>query len=320
MRKISTSVAAITASVALGASALVAGSATPAQAAGCSTNLSSFSSVRQGSSGAAARTVECTLKAAGYATTVNGRISSADVTAIKKFQRAQGISANGIVSRATWTALVAKGSTPYLRYGKTGSAVVRVQRALTAAGFKVSDTGYFGPQTRAAVKRYQRAVGLKVTGTVNASTWAALQKGTVAKAAKKAKKVTTTVNRRATTSSLKTSAKASKAVKFAYRQIGDRYRYGGTGPNAWDCSGLTRGSWKAAGVSIPRTSQAQYSKLRKVKKSQLRPGDIVAFYSGRSHVGIYVGNGYVIHASRPGKPVAKIKMKYMPYAGAVRPA
>ena len=322
MRKIITSVAAVTASVALGASALVAGSAAPAQAAGCNTNLSSFGTVRQGSTGTAARAVECTLRS--YGTSVNGRISGSDVAAIKKFQRAKGISATGVVSRATWTAIVAKGSAPYLRYGKKGSSVVRVQRALTAAGFKVPDTGNFGSLTRAAVKKYQAAVGLKVTGTVNSSTWSALQRGKVAKAKSAAKKTTVkkaTAKRTATkASSVSGSTKAKRAVSFAYKQIGDRYRYGGTGPNAWDCSGLTRGAWKSAGVSIPRTSQAQYSKLKKVKKSSLRPGDIVTFYSGRSHVGIYVGNGYVIHASRPGKPVSKIKMKYMPYAGAVRPA
>ena len=73
-------------------------------------------------------------------------------------------------------------------------------------------------------------------------------------------------------------------------------------------------------MKIPRTSQAQYRSLKKVSKSNLRPGDLVTFYGGRSHVGIYVGKGYIIHASRPGKPVNKMKMKYMPYAGAVRPA
>ena len=76
---------------------------------------------------------------------------------------------------------------------------------------------------------------------------------------------------------------------------------------------------KAAGVKIPRTSQAQYRSGKKVSKSALKPGDLVFFYSGITHVGIYAGNGDVIHASRPGKPIAKIKMKYMPYQGARRP-
>jgi peptidoglycan DL-endopeptidase CwlO len=118
----------------------------------------------------------------------------------------------------------------------------------------------------------------------------------------------------------KKKSKGAKALAFAKRQLGDRYRYGGTGPNAWDCSGLTRGAWKHAGKKLPRTSQGQSHAGKKVAKSKLRKGDLVFFYSGKSHVGIYAGKGRVIHASRPGKPVAYIKMKYMPYAGARRPA
>jgi len=118
----------------------------------------------------------------------------------------------------------------------------------------------------------------------------------------------------------KKSSKGAKALAFAKRQLGDRYRYGGTGPSAWDCSGLTRGAWKHAGKKIPRTSQGQSRYGKKITKSQLKKGDLVFFYSGKSHVGIYAGKGKVIHASRPGKPVASIKMTYMPYAGARRPA
>ena len=85
-------------------------------------------------------------------------------------------------------------------------------------------------------------------------------------------------------------------------------------------AGLTRGAWKHAGKKIPRTSQGQARAGKKVSKSKLRKGDLVFFYSGKSHVGIYAGRGRVIHASRPGKPVAYIKIKSMPYAGARRPA
>ena len=118
----------------------------------------------------------------------------------------------------------------------------------------------------------------------------------------------------------KKKSKGAKALAYAKRQLGDRYRYGGTGPSSWDCSGLTRGAWKHAGKKIPRTSQGQARVGKKVAKSKLRKGDLVFFYSGKSHVGIYAGKGRVIHASRPGKPVAYIKMTYMPYAGARRPA
>jgi peptidoglycan DL-endopeptidase CwlO len=115
------------------------------------------------------------------------------------------------------------------------------------------------------------------------------------------------------------SGPAAIAVAFAYDQLGDRYVYGASGPNAWDCSGLTQGAWAAAGVSLPHSSKAQYSGGRKVAKSELQPGDLVFFYSPISHVGIYIGDGNMIHASNPSKPVAIAPIDYIPYSGAVRP-
>ncbi len=115
------------------------------------------------------------------------------------------------------------------------------------------------------------------------------------------------------------SGAAAVAVAFAYDQLGDRYVYGASGPNAWDCSGLTQGAWAAAGVSLPHSSRAQYSSGRKVSKSELQPGDLVFFYSPISHVGIYIGDGNMIHASNPSKPVAIAPIDYIPFSGAVRP-
>lgn len=115
------------------------------------------------------------------------------------------------------------------------------------------------------------------------------------------------------------SGRGAAAVAFAMSQIGDAYAYGGTGPSAWDCSGLTGGAWAAAGVSVPRTSQAQFAALPRVSMNALRPGDIVGYYGGVSHVGIYIGNGQIVHASRPGRPVAVVPLHSMPVAGAVRP-
>ena len=115
------------------------------------------------------------------------------------------------------------------------------------------------------------------------------------------------------------SGAAAVAVAFAYDQLGDRYVYGASGPNSWDCSGLTQGAWAAAGVSLPHSSRAQYSSGRKVSKSELQPGDLVFFYSPISHVGIYIGDGNMIHASNPSKPVAIAPIDYIPFSGAVRP-
>ena len=94
---------------------------------------------------------------------------------------------------------------------------------------------------------------------------------------------------------------------------------GGTGPNGWDCSGLTMKAWKAAGVKLPHSSGQQFRIGKKISKSNLRSGDLVFFYRGISHVGLYAGNGKVIHAPRPGKQVSYIKMSHMPYMGARRP-
>lgn len=112
--------------------------------------------------------------------------------------------------------------------------------------------------------------------------------------------------------------RAQNAVNFAYAQIGDRYRYGGTGPSAWDCSGLTQGSWRYAGRSVPRTSYSQWRNLRKVSLKGISPGDIV-IYRGGGHVGIYVGKGYIIHSSTYGRPVAKVPLKSMSITAVVRP-
>lgn len=149
------------------------------------------------------------------------------------------------------------------------------------------------------------------------------QTGSLAKPADSLSVATVSADQKKSTKKKKKKAKKSKGVKalaFAKKQLGDRYRYGGTGPSSWDCSGLTMKAWKHAGKKIPRTSGAQSRYGKKVKKSQLKKGDLVFFYRGKSHVGIYAGKGKVIHASRPGHPVAYIKMKYMPYAGARRPA
>jgi cell wall-associated NlpC family hydrolase len=101
---------------------------------------------------------------------------------------------------------------------------------------------------------------------------------------------------------VKASGRAKKALDFALAQIGDPYVYGGTGPNSWDCSGLVMKSWAAAGVSIPRVVGPQIASGTSVPMDQLQPGDIVA-YGDMSHDGLYLGNGRVVHAPRPGKSV-----------------
>ena len=116
---------------------------------------------------------------------------------------------------------------------------------------------------------------------------------------------------------------ANKAVAYAYGALGCPYVYGATGPctSGYDCSGLVMAAWAAAGVSIPRDTYGQWSALPHVPLSALQPGDLI-YFNGESHVGMYVGNGYIIDAPTPGQNVEKVKLAGW-YAstedGAVRP-
>jgi cell wall-associated NlpC family hydrolase len=115
------------------------------------------------------------------------------------------------------------------------------------------------------------------------------------------------------------SSKGAKALAYAKAQLGEPYARNGAGPSGWDCSGLTMRAWGSVGVSLPHSAGQQYNRGRSVARSDLQLGDLVFFYNDISHVGLYAGNGRVIHAPRPGKSVEYIKMSYMPYAGARRP-
>ena len=115
------------------------------------------------------------------------------------------------------------------------------------------------------------------------------------------------------------SGRAAVAIRTALAQVGDSYVYAADGPDAFDCSGLTTFAWRAAGVSLPRSSRAQYAAGRKVSRSDLRPGDLVYFYSPISHVGIYIGDGKMVHAANPRDDVLVDPISIMPYSGATRP-
>jgi cell wall-associated NlpC family hydrolase len=97
---------------------------------------------------------------------------------------------------------------------------------------------------------------------------------------------------------------AGVAVKFAYGALGLPYVYGSDGPNSYDCSGLTSAAWRKAGKSLPHNAAAQWGVVSHISRSELQPGDLV-FYRSLGHVGIYVGGGEIIDASRAGQPVKK---------------
>lgn len=119
---------------------------------------------------------------------------------------------------------------------------------------------------------------------------------------------------------LPASGRGGEAVSFAYAQVGKSYRSGATGPSSYDCSGLTYAAYQSVGISIPRTSQAQFRIGTPVSASELQPGDLVFYYSGISHVGIYIGNGQIVHAANPRSGINVTGLYSMPYMGARRVA
>ncbi|MGV9250597.1 NlpC/P60 family protein [Streptomyces sp. NPDC003697] len=115
------------------------------------------------------------------------------------------------------------------------------------------------------------------------------------------------------------SAQGRKAVKYATDQIGKPYEWGAEGPRTYDCSGLTSQAWASAGRPIPRTSQEQWRQLEHVSVHDMRPGDLIIYFGDASHVGMYIGDGAVVHAPRPGRTVTIAGAGTMPILGVVRP-
>lgn len=113
---------------------------------------------------------------------------------------------------------------------------------------------------------------------------------------------------------------AQTAVDAAMSKRGSPYVYGDEGPNSFDCSGLTSWAYNQAGVSIPRSSRSQSTHGTPVSQSQLAPGDLVFFYNPVSHVGMYIGNGQMVHAPQSGDVVKVASVMWDDYVGARRVA
>jgi peptidoglycan DL-endopeptidase CwlO len=106
-----------------------------------------------------------------------------------------------------------------------------------------------------------------------------------------------------------TGTQADAAVAFVYKQLGCPYVYGGTGPcsDGFDCSGLVQAAWAAAGVAIPRTTWEDWDNLPHIPMSAIQPGDLILF-NDEGHVGMYVGDGYIIDAPQTGMDVEKVPL------------
>ncbi|MGI5353348.1 NlpC/P60 family protein [Streptomyces sp. CA-250714] len=117
----------------------------------------------------------------------------------------------------------------------------------------------------------------------------------------------------------KASPAGRRAIAWATKQLGKDYVWGAEGPSTFDCSGLTMRAWEAAGVHIPRTSQEQWKQLPHVPVEKMRPGDLIIYKKDASHVGIYVGDGALLHAPRTGRQITVEGAGTMPILGVVRP-
>ena len=113
--------------------------------------------------------------------------------------------------------------------------------------------------------------------------------------------------------------RAATAVSAVRSALGAPYSWGASGPDSFDCSGLTQWAYERAGVALPRTSQGQQSAGKRVSLEQAKPGDLVVYRKDASHVGMYVGNGQVVHAPKPGANVRYEPVGMMPVASVTRP-
>jgi cell wall-associated NlpC family hydrolase len=178
---------------------------------------------------------------------------------------------------------------PLLRYGDAGTAVRYVQYSLD-----VPLSGWYGAATRTAVAQFQRRVQIHRSGAMTQQTWNSLMY-----AAKHHMLHRTNTTFRA------------RVLKEAAKLRGAPYRYGGTTPRGFDCSGYTGYVYKKAGKKVPRTARSQYKATKHLSRAAAKPGDLVFFKSSGGnvyHVGIFAGGNMLWHASKPGRPVAKAKI------------
>ena len=177
-------------------------------------------------------------------------------------------------------------STASLRRGSRGTAVKALQEGLILLGYLNGKAdGIFGARTEAAVRQYQRRNRLGVDGIAGKQMLSAVDA--------EVKRIET-------------------VLRTARSALGKPYVYGGTSPaTGFDCSGLTQYAFRSAGLTLPRVSAQQARAGIAVPYSQLRPGDLVAFYSPVSHVGIYLGDGLFLHAPRTGDVVKVTRLSAM---------
>jgi len=167
--------------------------------------------------------------------------------------------------------------------GDTGNEVIEIQQALASQGYDVPVDGDYGPATKAAVAEFQRDNHLTISGEMETISYQALLHRTLPN-----------------TSHKSYFAGANGVINLAREFLGVPYVWGGSSPNGFDCSGFVQYVYAQKGITLPRTADIQATAGQPISKAELMPGDLVFFagdYVNISHVGIYIGNGQMIHAS-----------------------
>ena len=214
---------------------------------------------------------------------------------------------------------------PILSENSHGHDVLKLQRELKRTGYLADEPdGIFGSRTKSAVLAFQRAQSLKETGVVDRETWSRLQKqpareenaaapvpaspvpdGAGAKPADASGKemrpaLEPRIKKAPESAPFLQRAKVAAVIATAKKYIGTPYKFGGTTPKAFDCSGYLQYVFQENGMMLPRTADEQFKLGRNAKTAELEAGDLVFFETyekGASHCGIYLGGGKFIHAS-----------------------
>jgi cell wall-associated NlpC family hydrolase len=218
-------------------------------------------------------------------------------------------------NRSATTPSTGRSTHPRLRSHATRAAVVATTSA-AAALLSVLPATATAP---VAADTVTPAAAVTAPATV-ASVDAAVLLAAVPAPAAPALPVSTTPVEQVAVSAPAASAAAARAsaVQFALSKVGSPYRWGATGPSAFDCSGLVNWAFEKAGIDVPRTSRALSQVGTPVARGDLQPGDLVFFYKPVSHVGIYIGDGQMVHASTSRKPVAVSSIEGRQYNSARR--